>query len=313
MLRKPSKNGVNAIWRKDLLAYGYGRAVGASPAFFPQSETDAYAAVEAVLHQTPGHYGLQRSRWRYQDLHRALRWLEGGSDAGIYKVLKRLGFSRKQALRFIHSPDPGYREKWQRILRAYHEALVRPDEVILLFQDEFTYYRHAEIRKILQRAGGRQQYHRQAPGANTKSRLTAAMNAVTGRTLVLQRSKVGCQELATFYEQIRQAYPDAQTIYLVQDNWPIHFHPKVLDAVTQHRLSLLPLPTYASWLNPIEKLWRWLRQDLLHNADESQPFKQLRLQVNAWFTQFENGSLYLLHYCGILSEHELQPIPVLFC
>ena len=85
--------------------------MGASPAFFPQSETDAYAAVEAVLHQTPGHYGLQRSRWRYQDLHRALRWLEGVSDAGIYKVLKRLGFSRKQALRFIHSPDPGYREK----------------------------------------------------------------------------------------------------------------------------------------------------------------------------------------------------------
>lgn len=287
--------------------------MGASPAFFPQSEAAAYAAVEQVLHQAPGRYGLQRSRWRYQDLHRALCWLDGISDGGIYKVLKRLGFSRKQALRFIHSPDPAYREKWQRILRAYQAALVRPGEVILLFQDEFTYYRHAEIRKILQRSGGRQQYHHQAPGANTKSRLTAAMNAVTGQTLVLQRSKVGCQELATFYAQLRQAYPAAQLIYLVQDNWPIHFHPQVLTAVAQHQLTLLPLPTYASWLNPIEKLWRWLRQDLLHNADENQPFKSLRQQVNAWFTQFADGSLYLLHYCGILSKEEFDSLPVLFC
>lgn len=287
--------------------------MGASPAFFAQSEANAKAALEQVLHQAPGHYGVERSRWRYQDLQRALRWLEGVSDAGVYKVLKRLGFSRKQALRFVRSPDPAYREKWQRILRAYQEAWERPSEVILLFQDEFTYYRHAEIRKILQRAGGRQQYHRQAPGANTQSRLTAAMNAVSGRTLLLQRSKVGCQELITFYAQIRHAYPAAKTIYLVQDNWPIHFHPQVLDAVAQHHLSLLPLPTYASWLNPIEKLWRWLRQDLLHNADESQPFKQLRQQVNDWFTQFADRSLYLLHYCGILSAHELQSIPVLFC
>ncbi|MBK9335612.1 MAG: transposase [Lewinellaceae bacterium] len=25
------------------------------------------------------------------------------------------------------------------------------------------------------------------------------------------------------------------------------------------------LPTYASWLNPIEKVWKMLKQDLVHN------------------------------------------------
>jgi hypothetical protein len=29
------------------------------------------------------------------------------------------------------------------------------------------------------------------------------------------------------------------------------------------RLQSVWLPTYAPWLNPIEKLWRWLRQDVL--------------------------------------------------
>ncbi|MBE2197018.1 MAG: transposase, partial [Anaerolinea sp.] len=32
-------------------------------------------------------------------------------------------------------------------------------------------------------------------------------------------------------------------------------------------IAPLFLPTYASWLNPIEKLWRWLRADVLYNHD----------------------------------------------
>ena len=72
---------------------------------------------------------------------RALAWLHGYSEAGIYKVLKRLGFSRKRALNFIRSPDPEYRAKWQAVLRAYMEAVSQPDKVVILFLDELTYYR----------------------------------------------------------------------------------------------------------------------------------------------------------------------------
>jgi len=27
---------------------------------------------------------------------------------------------------------------------------------------------------------------------------------------------------------------------------------------------LVPLPTYGSWTGPIERLWRWLKQEVLH-------------------------------------------------
>jgi len=269
--------------------------------------------VAHLLHQSPRQHGIPRTRWRYQDVGRALRWLQGHSDAGIYKVLKRLGFSRKKALHFVHSPDPDYRSKWQRILAAYQEACTHPDQVILLFQDEFTYYRRAKLHKTLQRSGKRQQRHHHQPGANTKARVTAVMDALTGRVLFRQRSKVGRHELVAFYQQIRESYPDARCIYLVEDNWPVHRHPDVLQAARIHNLSLLFLPTYASWLNPIEKLWRWLRQDIIHNHQESHDFKRLRRQVEEWLEQFGNGSLYLLHYVGILSKEELDPIPVLNC
>ena len=234
-----------------------------------------------------------------------MSWLQGYSDAGIYKVLKRLGFSKKQALNFIHSPDPNYRFKWQRILAAYQEVLANPETAVLLFQDELTYYRRARLKKRWQKMGAKAVRHHQATGANTKARITATLNALTGQVLFLQRHKVGCHELATFYAQVRQAYPSARRIYLVQDNWPIHRHPDVLNALEQQQITPLFLPTYASWLNPIEKLWRWLRQDILHDHDEAKTFKRLRQRVSDWLEQFAHRSLKLLHYVGILTEEEL--------
>jgi hypothetical protein len=108
-------------------------------------------------------------------------------------------------------------------------------------------------------------------------------------------------------------YPGVKRIYLVEDNWPIHKLPAVMAAADQNNLTLLFLPTYASWLNPIEKLWRWLRQDVLHDHDLSHNFKQLRREVVAFLDQFTQGSLLLLNYVGLLSEEELLSMCQLIC
>ncbi len=65
---------------------------------------------------------------------------------------------------------------------------------------------------------------------------------------------VGCRQVIELFRQVDRASPQAQRIYLVLDNWSIHSHPEVLAAL-QHlpRLELAWLPTYAPWLNPIEK------------------------------------------------------------
>lgn len=279
--------------------------MGESPLFSPLEQAEAETILEKLLHEPPYQHGISRTRWRLQDVGRALHWLQGYSDGGIYKVLKRLGFSKKQALNFIHSPDPNYRFKWQRILAAYQEALENPETVVLLFQDELTYYRRARLKQRWQKQGATAKRHYQATGSNTKARITATLNALTGQVLFLQRSKVGRRELAAFYAQVSQAYPTATRIYLVQDNWPVHRHPDVMDALEQQQLTPLFLPTYASWLNPIEKLWRWLRQDVLHDHDEAKNFKRLRQRVIDWLAQFADRSLELLHYVGILTKDEL--------
>jgi len=253
-----------------------------------------------LLHQSPREFGISRARWRLQDVGRALAWLNGYSDAGIYKVLKRLGFSRKRALNFIRSPDPAYREKWQAILRAYMEAVSQPDQVVLLFSDELTYYRQPSLAPAYHVRGKTQPLAIQVSGYNTKTRLVAVLNAITGQVTYLQKSKIGIEALVAFYAQVRATYPKAKKIYLIQDNWPVHLLSAPLQALQDHQITPLFLPTYASWLNPIEKLWRWLKQEVLHLHRCAHRLNDLRQLVLDFLDKFKTGSETLLHYVGLL-------------
>ena len=269
--------------------------------FFPLlGKAAARNQVEYLLHQSPRRYGLSRTRWRLQDVGRALKWLQGCSEPGIYKVLKRLGFSRKRAMNFIHSPDPDYHRKWKAILQAFLDAVNHPDEVVIVFLDEFSYYRQPTLACAYHATGKTLPFAFQVARANTRTRLVAVLNGLTGKVTYLQRSKIGVLALQEFYQQVRTDYPQAKRIYVVQDNWPVHKLPEVLQALHDQRLIPLFLPTYASWLNPIEKLWRWLKQDVLHLHPLSNDLEILRTQVRNFLDAFTSGSDPLLHYVGLL-------------
>jgi DDE superfamily endonuclease len=59
------------------------------------------------------------------------------------------------------------------------------------------------------------------------------------------------------------------------------------------------LPTYASWCNPIEKLWRWLYEDVLDLHRHADDLPTLRALVAAFLQQFAHGSADLLRYVGL--------------
>ena len=64
-------------------------------------------------------------------------------------------------------------------------------------------------------------------------------------------------------------------------------------------IQLVWLPTYASWLNPIEKLWRKLRQELTHMHPWADDLTQLRQAVATFCAAFAQGSQDLKRYVGL--------------
>jgi hypothetical protein len=151
--------------------------------------------------------------------------------------------------------------------------------------------------------GRRQPPLRYSNRANTVMRVVGFLDAVSGAVQAWDFSRVTAPRLKQCWLRAAQSYPEAKTIYLVIDNWPVHFHPKALEALAEDpRLELISLPTYAPWLNAIEKLWRLLRQRVAHAHPWCDDFRAFREHVLGQLQCFAHRSQTLLTYVGLLSQ-----------
>lgn len=246
------------------------------------------------------------SRWNLMTIRVSFDWLHPYTLSGVWYLLQRCGLKLRSAQVQQHSPDPEYQLKLFRLKKCLREAARRPQTVATVFRDEFGSTRWpdpapewAATPPIAQRGDHN----------NQQWRTIGAMNALTGQVSYLDAYIIGRAKLIEFYGQLNDTYRRRETVYVIQDNWSIHHHPDVLQALAEYpRLQPIWLPTYAPWLNPIEKLWRWLRQDVLKLHRLAQDWQALRNSVCAFLGQFAHGSRRLLHYVGLLGDGVLAKV-----
>ena len=277
---------------------------------------------------------MAQSRWRLEDLIEHCKWLNLETESGMSQLLQRLGIHYKRGRDHVHSPDPFYQAKIDEISALKERMQSQQSLEVLLYLDELTYDRQPSVACAYEEAGEARPHAQRSLLSNTATRVVGTLDALSGRVLFQSGCKVGIKELVHFYQHVRQAYPQAQRIWVVQDNWPIHFHPDVLVALEPQKtpfafprpkdwpdkpspaavkrwgdlrlpIQFVLLPTYASWCNPIEKLWRWLRQDVLRLHQGAADWPMLISQVHAFLDQFAHGSTDLLRYVGLLRHGKL--------
>src|SRR5262249_20250836 len=145
-------------------------------------------------------------------------------------------------------------------------ARTYPQTISVLYSDETTCYRQPFIGACWHEQGADGKHQPTAPlshSANTIRRVIGTLDVRTGRVLYRANSKMGVSKLCAFLKQVRKAYGPDRRLILIWDNWPIHYYDNVFAMAKQQRIELLFLPTYAPWTNPIEKLWRKLKQEVL--------------------------------------------------
>jgi transposase len=277
-----------------------------------------------VIHQRPEHFGLAQTRWTLAAILQACDWLRLTTLAGVHRLLKRLHIHRKRGRAHLHSPDPDYVGKLRDVWLWLRAVRLDPDTQVVLFSDELTFYRQPSLSYDYERAGKSQPLAELGHRSNLTWRIAGALNAWTGQLTFASHAHFTLKLLVDFYQQVARAYPNAQVIYLVVDNWPIHFHADVLAALhdptsawplkrpanwpdaPSHKarhldlpIRLLPLPTYAPWNNPIEKLWRLLKQQVLHLHRFADDWDGLKKRVNDELEQYLCPSPMLLRYVGL--------------
>ena len=252
-----------------------------------------------------GETGPVPGRWTLRMIRVSVAWLAEYTVSGVWRVLQTCGLGLHASCARLFSPDPDYGRKVRRLYHCLRDAAHHPDTVVALFLDEFGYQRWPEVAPtwgveaaVAQRAGNNQQW-----------RTIGALNALTGQVNYLDGYIVGRHQVIQFYAHLNRAYPEVAQIYVIQDNWNIHTHPDVLTALEGYpRITPVWLPTYAPWLNPIEKLWRWLRQDVLKMHRWVEDWPQVKQRVHAFLDQFAHGSAALLRYVGLKGKGKLATV-----
>jgi hypothetical protein len=210
---------------------------------------------------------------------------------------------------------------------AGNDGSAENQEERIFYLDELTYELAPSIASGWS-AIGRQPTAPRGTERLERGRVLAAMDGRTGRLFYRQKPSVGRAKLIALYREMVNTY-SGKRLWVVQDNTSFHFHPEVLSPLqtqiwpqahpdfryprpskwpdpTDAALSdgslpvqVVPLPTYASWLNPIERLWRWLKQEVLHMHPYADSWKKLKRGVRKFLERFTGGSQHLLEYTGL--------------
>ncbi len=103
--------------------------------------------------------------------------------------------------------------------------------------------------------------------------LYGAVEPATGESFFLEFSHVDSDCYQRFLDKFSQAYPDSLNILQV-DNGRFH---KSKDLIVPENIILLFQPPYCPELNPIERLWEYLKADLKWSSFKS--LEQLQEKV----------------------------------
>ena len=243
-------------------------------------------------------------------------------------MLSRLGLRLVRARYAYRSPDPHYQAKLDYIAALLKRVKASQGREGALYLDECNYYRQPLLAPCWTRSDQHQEKVKRSYRSDTRTRILGAIDVRNGRVFTYQAPKISVSDHASFYKRLHEAYPEATRLWIIQDHNPVHFHPNLLFALEKQEspfpmtlapnwpekpkawavkrfrnwnlpIQIVQTPTYAPWCNPIEKVWKYFRQDFLHTHRCCEDLEGLRAKAQQFFDGFAQGSAELLQYVGL--------------
>jgi len=102
--------------------------------------------------------------------------------------------------------------------------------------------------------------------SRTRVNVMGAINLATMNVISCRPDRVNAETTITFFDQIKAAYSNAPTIHLILDQSGYHRSQSVKDAARHKNIMLHYLPPYSPNLNPIERLWKIMNEQVRNNT-----------------------------------------------
>ena len=241
-------------WRKRYHAHGLAGLYDAPRAGRPRTHDDDRVAtvLRTVLHSLPTDGSTQWSTRRVAEA-------TGISKSTVQRYFQLFGVQPHRTTGFTLSSDPFFVEKVRDIVGLY---LHPPDAALVLCVDEKSQIQALErTQPILPLGLGYVEGVTHGYWRHGTTTLFAALDLATGQVLTQCKPRHRHQEFLAFLNHIDANVPPELDIHLIVDNYRTHKHAKVRAWLAKRpRYHLHFTPTYASWLNQVERWFGLITQ-----------------------------------------------------
>jgi transposase len=223
--------------------------------------------IVAVARTRPDHQGVALTRWSIEKLaaHVAERGIAVLSPSALRALLDQAGLSFQRTRSWKWSPDPDFAAKAERVLGLYRDP--PPDGPVVCFDEmgpiQLIPHHGAGWAPVGRPERLRATYKRPHGTRYLFGALDVHRNWLFGRL----RDRKSARDVLGFLHTVRTRYRARQRIYLIMDNLSTHWTVDIRQWASQHRVELVPTPTYASYLNRIECHFAAIGEFVIKNAD----------------------------------------------
>ena len=184
------------------------------------------------------------------------------SHQGMNNWLHRHGFSYKKPKGIPAKADPVKQAEFIEIYQKL-KATIPADEPIL-FGDSVHPTQSTQMTEGWIRCG--KNFVIPTTGSRTRLNITGALNLETMEVISAEHETIDSSAIIRQLEGIRERYSKAPKIHLFQDCAGYHKTQEVQDRARELGIIMYYLPPYSPNLNPIERVWKVLNEQVRNNV-----------------------------------------------
>ena len=299
-----SREAVRA-WFKQYVAKGVkGLNSGKSPGRPPKLTKSQRKELAKIVKDGPEKSGFTAACWRTPMLQHLIKEKYGVFYNARYisELLKSMGFSYQKAKFVASKRDKKARKEWLESIWPEIEALANEKNSYLLFGDEASFPQWGSLSYTWAPIG--QQPIVQTSGSRKGYKVFGLIDYFTGKFFAKgHEGKLNAASYISFLEGVLAK--TRKHIILIQDGAPYHKGKKMKAFFEKHkeRLSVYRLPSYSPDYNPIEILWKKIKDTGVH-MKYFPTFDDLKSGVNEMLDFFQDAKNEVLSLFGLYDKLE---------
>ena len=219
----------------------------------PRRVTDK--RVEEVVTQTLESTPKGATHWSTREMAKK----SGLSHMTVSRIWRAFGLQPHRSETFKLSPDPLLVEKVRDIVGLY---MAPPDNAVVLCVDEKSQIQALDrTQPLLPMRPGQMERRTHDYRRYGTTSLFAALNVATGNVMGQLHQRHRSVEFRRFLDLVDASVPAELDVHLVLDNYSTHKAPLIRNWLAKRpRFHLHFTPTYASWINMVERWFGLLTQ-----------------------------------------------------